>query len=534
MPLQLVRRLPQKWIWSSYKGDEKPTYRRSDIPLSVLLFLVLYLFNTVPHILSGSLPMELMMFVPLILIVFVGLLLLQWCITDKQRPEEEVEIAANNDRCKETIDIEGGLDTVEKTAPLSRNTNSTAEAKAKKPKKKVAFINNIKIFLTCIVLFHHILIMSVLGETGPTGAGMQYNGDSGTWWQATVLHAIVNINQSYFMGLFFAFSGYFVPRSFDRKGIETFLHERLIRLGIPFTLYFTLLAPVFSGFKRCLLTNGSFSIDVGDSFNVGPTWFLSQLLVFNIAYAIFCGKGWAPRVPYPNTWLLILLSVVVGILSTFVAALVPGDSSTDSDKNFIAPRFWNQYPSYIILFFGGALAQRNGWIESMRKLSIWTRVGVYTVFFICVGWKFIQPFIVQPPPPTFTEAGQWWWNFFMDQCWLNSMWIPLDLGVTFFFMDFVDWTIPYVTDFFAKSMYTAYIIQYLFPFLPGFYAAVALANAQNWFGTQLVFTMDQPVIALPSDDYVLSFVLLISVITFAFIWPVSYGIRSIPGFDKVL
>ena len=39
-----------KWIWSSYKGDEKPTYRRSDIPLSALLFLVLYLFNAVPHV----------------------------------------------------------------------------------------------------------------------------------------------------------------------------------------------------------------------------------------------------------------------------------------------------------------------------------------------------------------------------------------------------------------------------------------------------------------------------------------------------
>ena len=91
------------------------------------------------------------------------------------------------------------------------------------------------------VLFHHIICMSVNGSTDETGAGIHSNGDSGTWWEATVLHEIVAINQSYFMGLFFAFSGYFVPRSFDRKGIETFLHERFIRLGIPFTLYFTLL-----------------------------------------------------------------------------------------------------------------------------------------------------------------------------------------------------------------------------------------------------------------------------------------------------
>merc|ERR1712113_651894 len=179
-------------------------------------------------------------------------------------------IAAKDDGCNEKVDLEGGLDTVEKTTSLSSNTNSTAESKAKKPKKKVAFINNIKIFLTCMVLFHHILVMSLCGETGQTGAGMQYNGDLHTLNQSTFLWMFHYIDQSYFMGLFFAFSGYFVPRSFDRKGIETFLHERFIRLGIPFTLYFTLLGPVSSvltrmsasfhvGFKRSLLTNGSFS-----------------------------------------------------------------------------------------------------------------------------------------------------------------------------------------------------------------------------------------------------------------------------------
>ena len=106
------------------------------------------------------------------------------------------------------------------------------------------------------VLFFHILVMSVLGETYETGAGMTHsvdidsNGSWRNWWQAIVLYDIVAINQSYFMGLFFAFSGYFVPRSFDRKGIEAFLHERFIRLGIPFTLYFTLLGPVSSGWFR--------------------------------------------------------------------------------------------------------------------------------------------------------------------------------------------------------------------------------------------------------------------------------------------
>ena len=37
-------------------------------------------------------------------------------------------------------------------------------------------------------------------------------------WGSVILGLFVDTNASYFMGLFFFYSGYFVPRSYDKKG----------------------------------------------------------------------------------------------------------------------------------------------------------------------------------------------------------------------------------------------------------------------------------------------------------------------------
>jgi glucans biosynthesis protein C len=40
------------------------------------------------------------------------------------------------------------------------------------------------------------------------------------------------LNTAFFMGLLFLISGYFTPRSYERKGIGAFLKDRLVRFGI--------------------------------------------------------------------------------------------------------------------------------------------------------------------------------------------------------------------------------------------------------------------------------------------------------------
>merc|ERR1712113_451915 len=47
------------------------------------------------------------------------------------------------------------------------------------------------------------------------------------------VYVFSGLNQSYFMSLFFFFSGYFSPRSLNKKGTYMFLFDKLKRLGIP-------------------------------------------------------------------------------------------------------------------------------------------------------------------------------------------------------------------------------------------------------------------------------------------------------------
>ena len=42
------------------------------------------------------------------------------------------------------------------------------------------------------------------------------------------------VNALYLMNMFFFYSGYFVPESFDMKKSYEFLFDRVERLGIPF------------------------------------------------------------------------------------------------------------------------------------------------------------------------------------------------------------------------------------------------------------------------------------------------------------
>ena len=68
-----------------------------------------------------------------------------------------------------------------------------------------------------------------------------------------VFEVFITTNTGYFMNLFFFYSGYFVPNSFDKKGRYTFLFDRVKRLGLPFVLYTFLIGPYIEFGKRTLI-----------------------------------------------------------------------------------------------------------------------------------------------------------------------------------------------------------------------------------------------------------------------------------------
>merc|ERR1711937_666864 len=375
-------------------------------------------------------------------------------------------------------------------------------------KQSIDYINNIKIYLTVLVILHH-CATAVMGFTGFAAIYPEPT----TWWYK-VMGVWTTVNQSFFMPLFFFFSGYFVPRSFDKKGAYVFIMERAKRLGIPFVVYIFLLGPFCRRMWFLAFYKGSAEVPFSTFFEDGPVWFLNQLIVLGIAYSFLCGKGWSPKIACPSLLGLLGIATVVGLLSSLLRMAFPQEGI------LMVPDFWGHYLGYVEYFFGGALAQRNNWMESIKAMR---RAPIYVLTVICFGLVVFAVF--------YELASKWplWASTLFNGGTTDGGWctVVFSLAVTVFFMDFFDKTY-FFTDFYAKSMYTAYIIH-----MPiGIPLAVASLIALYEATGHMVF--DDPNYYIIGANYWFAGFVFVAVVTNVITWPLAYGIRSIPGFSQVL
>ena len=92
--------------------------------------------------------------------------------------------------------------------------------------KRLLFLDNLKVCLTVLVIFHH------AGQAYGDGGGWAYTPSNPAEVMPWIWH-FFSVNAAFFMGLFFLISGYFVPESYDKQGTSVFVQKKLIRLGIP-------------------------------------------------------------------------------------------------------------------------------------------------------------------------------------------------------------------------------------------------------------------------------------------------------------
>src|SRR5512136_1156106 len=186
------------------------------------------------------------------------------------------------------------------TATLGASHPATAaEAVQAKAATRLLFVDNIRVFLTILVILHHTMI--IYAASGNWGLYMEGRQDDitkalGGWFCAT--------NQAYFMSLFLLISAYFVPGSYDRKGAGHFLKDRLIRLGIPLIIYSWIISPltwvVITGVTQGQLRPWwTYLPGVSDAvIGAGPLWFVEVLLIFSLAYALW-RRFFRPNPPVP-------------------------------------------------------------------------------------------------------------------------------------------------------------------------------------------------------------------------------------------
>jgi glucans biosynthesis protein C len=232
---------------------------------------------------------------------------------------------------------------------------------------RLLFIDNIRILLICLVIATHCSI--TYGGPGSWYFTDPANGP-GNPFILTMLDAV---NQSFFMGFFTLVSAYFVVGSLQRKGRSRFVHDRLVRLGIPLIVWILFIAPLI----RYILAAGTGNEPASipgfwasyfipfHGLQLGPMWFVFFLLVATFAYLAWttyrppAPHGETKPRPFPAFQSILCLGILLGLVTTIVRVFLPIGYTWFFT---LQPPFFSQY---IAAFIIGIYAAHNNWFEEI-------------------------------------------------------------------------------------------------------------------------------------------------------------------------
>lgn len=213
--------------------------------------------------------------------------------------------------------------------------------------KRLLYLDNLKVCLTVLVIFHH------AGQAYGDGGGWAYTPSNPAEVMPWIWH-FFSVNAAFFMGLFFLISGYFVPASYDKQGASVFVQKKLIRLGIP------------------LLVMGGLLSVLSGKLEIGHMWYIESLLVFCLLYALirqFCKpiNGECPS--KPTIIGLLIFGGIMGIGSYSIRQVSPQDHWIWPFGIIPLPMEPAHYLQYVMMFVVGILTSRIRWLERISKAT---------------------------------------------------------------------------------------------------------------------------------------------------------------------
>lgn len=224
--------------------------------------------------------------------------------------------------------------------------------------KRETYLDTLRVYLTMLVIFHHAAV--TYGAPG----GWYYSEPVGGLVPGLLLTVFVSTNQSFFMGLFFFLSAYFILPSLARKSTLKFMLDRLKRLGIPLIVYSFLLTPAI-----LTVVHWGDGVDfVGYAFHreqwiqVGVLWFTLALLIFSALYCVLYATGTVKKqsLRLPGDWQIAAFAIGLGIISFIIRIYFPVGWTLQPFG--FQPGHFTQY---IALFTLGIVAYRNQWLEAL-------------------------------------------------------------------------------------------------------------------------------------------------------------------------
>ena len=321
-------------------------------------------------------------------------------------------------------------------------------------KERQDYIDNIRVFLTILVILHHTAI--TYGAPG----GWYYKEPVEGLVPGLLLTVFVATNQAFFMGLFFFLSSYFIPASLARKGSFAFLIERVKRLGIPIILYCLIISPVTIYLLIKLGYNSPVSfvdyyLHRDDWINIGVLWFTAALLLFTFIYWLIPSSGNAKKtiaLKLPGNLSIFFFAFALGVVSFLVRIFFP--------VGWVLPLAGFQpahFPQYIALFTLGIVAYRNDWLSSLTRGhgKLWLTVALLLIFLGFPGIYFLKVI-------TNSEIDAFMGGFTI-QSFVNSVWeqmLGISLSLAVLAIGKYNWTTQgKLMKELSRSAYNVYIIH---------------------------------------------------------------------------
>lgn len=208
--------------------------------------------------------------------------------------------------------------------------------------KRQYYLDNLKIFLTILVVFHH------AGQGFLAESYWPWHPADESMYMPWIWH-FFSTNAAFFMSLFFFIAGYFVPSSYDRQGYAKFVRKKLLHLGVP-----------------CIVFTAIMSVMVGH-FEVAHMWFVESLFVFSFLYSLF-RVLWKPSEPTCDFRLSIPMLTGISIVMGIVVSII---------RQFYAQDYWinlyilnfepARYFEYVVMFILGLLCCRFKALDTLRN-----------------------------------------------------------------------------------------------------------------------------------------------------------------------
>ena len=245
----------------------------------------------------------------------------------------------------------------------------TAPAAKTASANRMAYIDNLRVFLTILVIVLHSAV--TYGSEG----GWYYKEPTDDLAVIIPLTIISAILQSFFMGLFFFLGGYFTPGSVDRKGSARFILDRVLRLGVPCLVFYYAINPLTNYIVDGLILD--WPLIYGP--HIGTMWFAQALLILGVLYGL--GRAVIRQVStkepasFPAAWQLAALVAVMAVLTFGVRYYYPRGTG-------MFGMIFGDFPQYLIMFIAGIAAFRNKWLDAIDGVKARPLAAALGVLFI--------------------------------------------------------------------------------------------------------------------------------------------------------